>query len=485
MFLTLTVTTLRTSYRLVCRIVRSIARHPTINTTFKATLNALRTVIPALQPHRRLKKQMSTIRLYPYATTTTSPSYSKNKLTPSRNTTTRLLLTSSILYLLTLTTAVNGAADQVLSNSLVLSATLTLVSATVSIPNRLYTRSIWLYGVMTLFILFTALYVQVDHALTLFLIYELFLLTAAAVLASSSPNKRAVRTSFYFLLWTQAGSMLVALGLFINVWTAGTPYISNWSNLATWGTLIAVAGFSVKIPVFPFFFWLTKTHVEAVTSFSIFLSGFLVKLALFGIFKLGPSISANSANTIIAVSAMSASIATVGFLYQTDYKKLIAYATIQEMGVLLLLLITGYQQTYAAIANLLLIHTALSALFFLLSDSLYKRFNTRSVFNMQGIMLMCPKLSLVVLSSVIIFKGLPLTTKYGVEVALYTTLLNHSTPLFIVMLASLTALGGWAFSALHFKIIFGTPTNTSLPDLTRTELLTFLLLSTSLCLVVI
>jgi NADH-quinone oxidoreductase subunit M len=40
-------------------------------------------------------------------------------------------------------------------------------------------------------------------------------------------------------------------------------------------------GFGVKIPVFPFHYWLTKIHVEAPAGFSIFLSGFLVKAALY------------------------------------------------------------------------------------------------------------------------------------------------------------------------------------------------------------
>lgn len=41
-------------------------------------------------------------------------------------------------------------------------------------------------------------------------------------------------------------------------------------------------GLGVKIPIWPFHFWLTKTHVEAPTYFSIYLSGFLVKTAIMG-----------------------------------------------------------------------------------------------------------------------------------------------------------------------------------------------------------
>lgn len=45
-------------------------------------------------------------------------------------------------------------------------------------------------------------------------------------------------------------------------------------------------GFGIKIPLAPFHFWLLKVHVESPTAFSIFLSGFLVKSALYCLFML-------------------------------------------------------------------------------------------------------------------------------------------------------------------------------------------------------
>ena len=44
-------------------------------------------------------------------------------------------------------------------------------------------------------------------------------------------------------------------------------------------------GFGFKVPIWPFHYWLTKTHVEAPSGFSMYLSGFLVKTALYGFYK--------------------------------------------------------------------------------------------------------------------------------------------------------------------------------------------------------
>jgi len=46
-------------------------------------------------------------------------------------------------------------------------------------------------------------------------------------------------------------------------------------------SILFFIGFGVKIPIWPFHYWLTRVHVEASTGFSIFLSGFLVKAAVF------------------------------------------------------------------------------------------------------------------------------------------------------------------------------------------------------------
>ena len=67
-----------------------------------------------------------------------------------------------------------------------------------------------------------------------------------------------------------------------------TVYIPQYVQFAL------LFGFLFKIPTFPFYFWLTKTHVEALTSFSIFLSGFLVKIAVFGLYKFLPYIGSKA-----------------------------------------------------------------------------------------------------------------------------------------------------------------------------------------------
>jgi len=91
-------------------------------------------------------------------------------------------------------------------------------------------------------------------------------------------------------------------------------------------------GFGVKLPIWPFYGWLPKAHVEASTNFSIFLSGVLVKFAFFGLFKCLVSVQMEP-TFIYVYPFLTIGIvdAVLKLFYQIDLKKLVAYSTVVEM----------------------------------------------------------------------------------------------------------------------------------------------------------
>jgi len=90
--------------------------------------------------------------------------------------------------------------------------------------------------------------------------------------------------------------------------------------------------------MWPFHFWLTKTHVEAPTYFSIYLSGFLVKTAILGFIIFIDYVSYQVLLFFIIISFVGVFDATLKFSHQIDLKKLVAYTTIQEMNMILLII---------------------------------------------------------------------------------------------------------------------------------------------------
>lgn len=154
------------------------------------------------------------------------------------------------------------------------------------------------------------MFVCADDIYMFFILYELLLLPSFVLVYYNSPNKKGVSASLYFLIWTQLGSLLVFLVIMYIVNVSGAPTIDvirdyNFSyEEVFYLQLILFLGFGFKIPIWPFHYWLTKTHVEAPGSFSMYLSGFLVKTALFGLYKLFLALNFPANNVILITVAV-------------------------------------------------------------------------------------------------------------------------------------------------------------------------------------
>ena len=91
--------------------------------------------------------------------------------------------------------------------------------------------------------------------------------------------------------WTQFGALFLIFIFLYIFFLANTSRFSIISDIfisefeLNFIFLCLLIGFGVKLPIWPFYGWLPKAHVEASTNFSIFLSGVLVKFAFFGLFK--------------------------------------------------------------------------------------------------------------------------------------------------------------------------------------------------------
>jgi formate hydrogenlyase subunit 3/multisubunit Na+/H+ antiporter MnhD subunit len=84
---------------------------------------------------------------------------------------------------------------------------------------------------------------------------------------------------------------------------------------------------------------LTKTHVEAPAGFSMYLSGFLVKTALYGFFKYTTILGLGVNTTVfIVITSIGVVDASIKMFSQVDFKKLVAFCTIQEMNLIYLML---------------------------------------------------------------------------------------------------------------------------------------------------
>lgn len=107
--------------------------------------------------------------------------------------------------------------------------------------------------------------------------------------------------------------------------------------------LLAFVGFGSKAGMFPFHVWLPKAHPAAPSNVSALMSGVMIKVALFGIIKfcLWLPVMEWWGLLIITIGALSSLLGVLYALIQHDYKALLAYHSVENIGIILLGLGTG------------------------------------------------------------------------------------------------------------------------------------------------
>jgi NADH:ubiquinone oxidoreductase subunit 4 (subunit M) len=109
---------------------------------------------------------------------------------------------------------------------------------------------------------------------------------------------------------------------------------------------------------------------------------------------------------------------------QIDFKKIVAYSTVFEMNIILFNFFFFNYSLNIFILYFCILHTSLSGVFFFFNDILYKRYNTRSVYQINGILNNFFFLPILLLVSLLNLNGLPLTLKFNLELFFLIRLFN-------------------------------------------------------------
>jgi NADH-quinone oxidoreductase subunit M len=155
-----------------------------------------------------------------------------------------------------------------------------------------------------------------------------------------------------------------------------------------------MAGFAVKVPIWPLHTWLPDAHVEAPTAGSIMLAGVLLKMGGYGMLRwaypLAPEAAAAAGPLLAALGIIGIVYGALMALAQTDLKRLVAYSSVSHMGFFVLAVSVGTQAAYTAAVLVMVAHGLTSALLFLLVGSLYDRTHTRDMSRFGGLVRTIP-----------------------------------------------------------------------------------------------
>ena len=244
-----------------------------------------------------------------------------------------------------------------------------------------------------------------------------------------SSNK--VRASFYLFLYTLFGSLFLLLSILAMSSIMGTTdfdalYKTNF-NYSTqlflfYGIFIA---FAVKTPTIFLNTWLLKAHVESPLGGSIILAGIVLKLSLYGIFRLIlpllPKASLDYTYIVYLIGVITIIYASFSTLRTTDIKELIAYSSVSHAAVYLIGVFSNTIQGIEGGITLGLAHGFVSSgLFICAGGVLYDRSGTRLIHFYRGIAQVMPIFSILFFILCLGNCGAPLTLNFvGEFMSLY------------------------------------------------------------------
>ncbi len=220
------------------------------------------------------------------------------------------------------------------------------------------------WACLYVFMIGMSLVILSANAITFLVFWELMSLSSVALVVSEPARHKAQRAAFIYLAATRISTAFLAAGF---IWMHSTTHHS-WDfavwNLSTNAALVPACfiliGLTIKAGLWPFHIWLPYAHPEAPAPVSALMSGVMVKVAIYAMIRiliLGDCFSPLCAFPLLALGVISAAWGVLFALMQRDLKTLLAYSTVENVGLICCGLagaIIARQNHMNAIANLAL-----------------------------------------------------------------------------------------------------------------------------------
>lgn len=260
--------------------------------------------------------------------------------------------------------------------------------------------------------LFAAAMVAVPAAgnVTTFLVlWELMALASLVlVLAEHRARPEVSQAGVWYAAMTHAGLVAILLGLVVFATAAGTETFAGMRAAASGMSpstrslvfLLVFTGFGSKAGLVPLHVWLPRAHPEAPSYVSALMSAAMVNLGLYGVLRVGFDLLGGGSRwwwlLVLAVGALSAVYGVLQAGAATDLKRLLAYSTTENLG--LIFIGVGAAGMFAAagdalLASLLMIaavlhtvnHAAFKTLLFLGAGAVLRSTGLRDLDKMGGL----------------------------------------------------------------------------------------------------
>jgi hydrogenase-4 component B len=307
--------------------------------------------------------------------------------------------------------------------------------------------SLRLLGAMlNLFLLTMSLVPCAGNVLTFLLMWEGMSLTSYFLVLTETDEPDTVLAGAWYLAMTHAGLALVLAAFLLLAAGATTTAFGDLRTAASALSpaarngvfLLALLGFGSKAGIIPLHVWLPRAHPAAPSHVSALMSGVMIKLGVYGLLRVGLDLLGGGpawwGALLIGLGALSAAVGVLYALMENDLKRLLAYSSVENIGLVFIGLGAGFLflslrvtpaalLAFAAALYHALNHAAFKGLLFLGAGSVLHATRTRDMNLLGGLIRRLPWTAAFFLTGSLAIAGLPPLNGFVSEWLLFQSLL--------------------------------------------------------------
>jgi len=178
--------------------------------------------------------------------------------------------------------------------------------------------------------------------------WELMAVSSAVLVIGPRPDRSVVRAGYMYIAMTHLATAAITVAFAIWAATAGSLDFATFSRAAGMLDgptrdlvfLLLLVGFGTKAGMMPLHIWLPRAHPVAPSHVSALMSGVMIKAGIYGLIRFGIEyLGAGPPSWGLLVLGIGAASAILGVLYalsEHDLKRLLAFSSIENIGIVLL-----------------------------------------------------------------------------------------------------------------------------------------------------
>jgi len=300
----------------------------------------------------------------------------------------------------------------------------------------------------------------------------------SALLIPLHASKASVEASWKYVLIGSVGIALAFAGTVLAYFDFAT-LVGRETGALSWTLLRDVApalnphvldlafvfiliGYGTKAGLAPMHTWLPDAHSEAPAALSAMMSGVLLAVALYAIVRWQAVVRAAVGHAFAdevmgLLGVLSLAIGSLSLVTQRNYKRMLAYSSIEHTGLICVGLALGPLGTFAAMLHLLN-HTLAKSMMFFLAGRVLHRYGTTEIARVSGLLKVMPWTGGLFAAGILAVVGLPPFGLFVSEFALFRAGFSVGRPWLVALILALLAVAFVSMIGHLNRMLYGVPT---------------------------